>query len=150
MKKIFISVCLLFLFATGGFCALSSSCIGFYGDFGIGNGSYGEGLGLTFRIHPIPIMWGVSWDFSSPGYLAISGDYWVINGPLAGALDYYIGIGAFIGVSTYFDFGVRLPIGFQFFPLPKLEVFLEGAPTLAFIPTLSLGGEFRLGVRFYL
>ncbi len=152
MKRIGIAACLLFLIATGGFCVSEATCVGLYGDFGFGNVSYG-GLGLTFRIHPIPIMWGLVYDFGDQGSIALSGDWWVINAHLTGALDYYLGVGLYVGTSFGsgggINFGGRIPIGIQFYPIQKLEVFLEGAPVVSFIPRISIGGEFRLGLRVH-
>ncbi len=152
MKRILLAFSLVLLIAGSGFCIAGSSAIGIYGDYGIGT-LYGTGLGLTFRINPIPIMWGAEWNLTSSGSLEVNGDFWVINEHLAGALDFYIGVGAFIGVGfgsgSSFDFGGRIPIGLQFYPVSHLEVFLEGAPLLFFLPGLTLGADFRLGIRVH-
>jgi hypothetical protein len=153
MKKIVLSLSLVTLFAVSGLCYGDySSAFGLYGDYGIGG--YGTtGIGLALRVHPIPIMWGLEWNLEGPGFLSITGDYWVINAHLGGSLEYYIGIGGYLGLGGGsgggIGLGARIPIGLQMFPVGKFEVFVEIAPVIYFIPAITLAGDFRIGIRIH-
>ncbi len=155
MKRIGLAVCLVFLIASGGlFAGSSMTGVGIYGNLvGSGTGQFGSGLGLTLKFGQFPVL-GAEWMFGNPGMISVSCDYWVINAHLGGALDYYLGIGGFVGFATggqgsAFSFGARLPIGLQIWPVEKFEIFAEVAPLVYFVPTLSLAVNIRLGMRIH-
>jgi hypothetical protein len=147
-KAILIIVSILFISSFAG-AKSSLTGVGIYGNYG----NLGSGLGLTLKFGNFPVL-GLQWDFAGQGRIGATIDYWVINQGLGGtALSYYLGVGAFGGLAFgdpgYFDIGARLPLGLQLYPVNKLELFLEIAPDLDFLPTLSLGWDLRAGLRVH-
>jgi hypothetical protein len=70
-------------------------------------------------------------------------------------LDYYIAIGLYGGIAfsstdAMFDFGIRVPIGLELWPLKKLEIYLGFVPMISLLPepNLGFGGELGLRVHF--
>jgi hypothetical protein len=130
--------------------------VGIFGSF-IGNttGDTGASLGLTAKWANFPVV-GVSYMFASKGFnLGVSVDYWAMNQPIGGtSLFYFLGIGLFGGIAVRDnvldpDFGLRIPIGLQIFPVRKFEIFIEGVPMVGFLPTVSLKFGADLGLRVY-
>lgn len=145
-----------------GLIALSSSFaegkltgIGVFGSFGGSTtGSTGSGLGLSIKMGSFPVL-GLQYNLAGSGSLALSCDYYVVDSePVSGPLTWYLGIGAFGGLSfgseTSFDIGLRAPVGLQLWPVRKLEIFLAGVPILHFLPSpnLGIGGELGLRIHF--
>ena len=123
---------------------------GVYGSFGT---TMGGGVGLSLKWASFPVI-GLKYNFGNQ--FNISADYYVVDGEgLASSLSYYIGAGLYAGYSASnssnpFAFGLRIPVGLQFWPVKKLELFL--APVLSIplfpTPTLDLGVELGARVRF--
>lgn len=151
MKKTIV-VALLALFLSAG-SMFSLTGVGIFGDFmGSSTGGAG-GIGLTLKFGNFPVL-GLKWMFGENVVnLGVSCDYWVINQHLGGILDYYLGVGLYAGLrfGDPFNFnpGARIPIGLQIWPVDKLELFLEFAPMLTFLPTLGLGYALSGGLRVH-
>jgi len=147
MKRIILLLGFVLLISVSGFSAAGSTAVGIYGDYG--GPAYSEGLGLTLKFGTFPVI-GAEWFFGQTSSIVISLDWWAINAHLAGILDYYIGIGGFVGFGGQaFDLGGRIPIGLQIFPLERFEIFAEVDPLVYFLPTLNIGFELRLGIRVH-
>jgi len=155
MKKFTIILVFLLGISGFGFSAKKLTGVGIYGNLiGSGSGAFGTGLGLTLKFGNFPVL-GLEWMFAErTGRLSLSCDYWVINEPLTGALKYYLGVGGFVGLgflgdNTAIDFGGRIPIGLQIYPVKNFEIFTEFAPLITFFPTLNLSFALRLGIRVH-
>jgi opacity protein-like surface antigen len=159
MKKILLLSGLFLAIAGGSLSARDLTGIGIYGNFLAGTSDNSGGLGLTLKYGHFPVL-GAEFNFTSQtGNIGLSCDYWVINSSLTGVLWYYLGVGLYggMGISpNHFtgDFGLRIPIGLQIWPVEKLEIFGELAPRIAFIQENSVGinwGGFslRVGLRVH-
>jgi hypothetical protein len=153
MKRIFARILFFLLISTFGFSAKSLTGIGIYGNL-IGSGTgFGSALGLTLKFGNFPVL-GLEWVFGDRGTIGVSCDWWVVNDHLAGALNYYLGLGGFLslanlGNNTVLNFGGRIPIGLQIWALKNLEIFGEITPLVGFIPSISLSFSLRIGVRLH-
>lgn len=154
MKRVLLIFAVVMATAGASF-AKDMPAIGIYGDF-LGNSTGGGtgGLGLTLQWGHFPVL-GIEYMIDPHLIsLGVSCDYWVLNNHLVGALDYYLGLGAYAGFTiggnqTAFNIGGRVPIGLQIYPIEKFEVFLEAAPMVLFLPSLSIAYSARLGFRIH-
>lgn len=150
MKKtiILIAVMLMLLstsvFATG---------VGISAGLPIGEGLPATNLMLSAKLDTVPFLLGLGFGFD-PFYLGLTADWWALNENLAGMLNIYIGPGLYMGINsgsdTQIDFGARLPIGLNIFPLDFMELFIEIAPTLVVLPEFpTIGVQAAAGLRFW-
>ncbi|MEW6564335.1 MAG: hypothetical protein ACOZCE_10160 [Spirochaetota bacterium] len=142
------------LFAASGPAGLTG--IGVYGSLGSTAGTLGGGVGLSLKWGSFPVV-GLKYDFNASRFNA-SLDYYVIDAEgLASNLSYFLGVGAYAGIAggsnggnAAFDMGLRMPIGLQFWPVKKFELFF--APVIAVplypSPSFGFGAEFGARVRF--
>lgn len=157
MKKIIFILLVFTLIGTANVAAegpLGLTGFGVYGTMGSTSGALGGGVGLSLKWGSFPVV-GLQYNLSSER-LNASFDYYVIDAQgLAQNLSYFIGGGVYAGLGSGgdgldFDFGLRIPVGLQFWPVRKLELFL--APVLAIpllpAPDVNLGAEFGVRVRF--
>lgn len=124
---------------------------------GAGTFSDGPGAVLTLKVPKVPLMFGIGATLGTNFSLSLSGDYWVYNQHLLGALGLYLGPGAYFNLSTgntmSFEIGARVPVGIFFYPIKPLEVYLELAPKVGIpfnggsFPAFGLQGQ--LGLRFW-
>ncbi|MES0490922.1 MAG: hypothetical protein ABUK01_13075 [Leptospirales bacterium] len=118
----------------------------------------GDPNGITLKFNNFPVIelgYDLGWGGGSSGSFDLNVDYWIINKPLGGKnFFWFLGIGASVqygaGSNSWFGVGARVPIGLQWFPVPKVEIFAEVAPGLAILPGLGLDVDFGVGVRFYI
>jgi len=138
------------------------SCLGQHGaiggefSLGIGSGLPGSAL-LSFRIPGIPPVFGLG--LSIPGNggrssLVLLADWWLAQGNLVGFVDYYIGPGAFLGITDGgAQLGLRVPIGLDAYPIKPLEFFIEFAPAVNILSGSGVSSSFELqagfGFRFW-
>jgi hypothetical protein len=152
MKKRIALIAIVVLLATGSMYSLTG--IGIFGDFmGSTTGGSGGGIGLTLKFGNFPVL-GLKWLLSERNAnIGVSCDYWVINTHLAGILDYYLGVGLYLGMNfgnpMSINPGARIPLGLQIWPLQKLELYLEFAPMITFIPNIGLGYALSGGLRVH-
>ncbi len=112
----------------------------------------GEPTGFTFRSGRFPVV-GISWSFSEKINLHV--DYWVHNAHLKNNVNWYIGAGGKIFITTAddddnnFGMGMRIPLGLQFYPVKNLELFAEIAPGVNIIPKTQASFAAGIGLRFY-
>jgi hypothetical protein len=159
-KSLFLILAIAIVFSAVGAYAgpgpIGMDAVGIFGSF-IGNttGDTGASLGLTARWGSFPIV-GISYMFASNGFnLGAAVDYWATNLAISGtALHYFLGVGLFGGIAVRNskldpDFGLRVPIGLQIFPVKKFEIFIEGVPMIGFLPTVLIKFGADLGLRVY-
>lgn len=155
MKRgtVILGFCFL-LISSYGFSAKRLTGVGIYGNLvGNGSGAFGTSLGLTLKFGNFPVL-GAEWLFGEVSHISVSCDYWAVNEHLAGALNYYVGVGGYLGLgiigkSAAIDFGGRVPLGLQIWALKNLELFGEIAPLVSFYPALGLSFSIRLGFRVH-
>ena len=113
---------------------------------------------LSFRLPKFPAVFGLGLYIPTNGgsaAFALLADWWLVQGPLVGFINYYVGPGLFFGAfANDFSLGLRVPIGLSAFPIKPLELFIEFAPAVAFlapngisIPNFNLQAGF--GFRFW-
>lgn len=154
MKKRFLMVVMVLFLSVGSMYSLTG--VGIFGDF-MGNSTGGSGanlpgIGLTLKFGNFPVL-GLKWMFAQDSInIGASCDYWAVNQHLGGILDYYLGVGLYAGLGFgdpfRFNMGLRIPIGLQIWPVNKLELFLEIAPMLNFLP-FSFGYALSGGLRVH-
>jgi hypothetical protein len=102
---------------------------------------FGDPLAVVI-IRPAPFDFKVGYDFRDSGWLFLSGDYRIVSGyQLIDFLHMFLGLGAYIQIpfdDSDLEFGLRIPVGLQVFLINNvLEVFLEVAPTVGFLPAIE-------------
>ncbi len=145
MKKGFILVLVLMV----GLLAVPTAAFAKPSGFAIGGEAAsvnfnGWGGRFVFHFPRVPLYFGIGGVLESNGtFLDFTMDYWFVHNHLSGILDYYVGIGGYLGFATWggssaFALGARLPIGLQIWPVGSvLEIFLELAP--AWVPINTAG-----------
>ncbi len=123
-------------------------------------GTGGLRLGLEFGnphavliIRPTPVDIKIGYDFVPAGNLFLSVDYRIINAyQIVDFLHFFLGLGAYVQLHfdpTRVNFGARIPLGLQVFLIHDvLEIFLEVAPTVGFIPTIVAFPEWQGYIGF--
>lgn len=90
--------------------------------------------------------------------LHLHADLWLINRPLVTPLNWYLGAGGKVtlvsggngeGNDDSVSVGGRVPIGVQWYVLPRLELFAEIAPGLQIIPETGFDIDGGIGARFH-
>ncbi len=120
-----------------------------YADTGIGIQFGHPGtVGLSLRFDNIPI--GAAWRFGNSGYLHTTVDVWLLKENLAEHLDWYLGPGVDLGIGDPFLFAARVPVGLQWFPAERIEVFGQLAPGLQIINKSAFYFAGAIGIRFIL
>ena len=155
MKRLWIGLLLVSVFAVAGYSKKNMTAVGLYGNLmGSGTGAAGGSIGLSLKFGRFPVL-GIEYSFRDNGGLGVSCDWWVVNDGLGGTLlHYYLGIGAFAGLrfntsQNAIDVGGRIPIGLQIFPVKNFELFGELAPLVYFLPEINIGYNARLGLRVH-
>jgi hypothetical protein len=147
------------VYGTGVFAAegpAKLTAVGLFGSF-VGNstGNTGPGLGLLFSWNAAPLV-GVNWSLSDEiQRFGIFADWWVLDEPISQTpFKYWVGVGAFGGIASKdddldVDLGARLPLGIRFFPVKKIDIFLDLVPMLRFLPELDLAFAADIGLRVH-
>lgn len=112
--------------------------------------SGGLRLGLEFGdpmavliIRPAPFDFKIGYDFGGNGWLFLSADYRIVSGyQVIDFLHLFLGVGAYTQIffqqTDVLELGLRIPFGLQVFLLDNvIELFLEVAPTVGFLPTIQ-------------
>lgn len=117
--------------------------------FGIG-GIFGDPTGLSLSFNPIVI--GINYNFISSSYFQFHLDYWFINRGLGSGLKWYLGFGGKIQIfgNDTLGVGLRVPIGLQFFPARRFELFAEYVPGVSIIPGIGYDHDWGIGFRFHI
>ncbi|MCX7656717.1 MAG: hypothetical protein N2Z76_09360 [Treponemataceae bacterium] len=140
-----VSPCALFAAGPGGMTGL-----GVYGSFGSTGGISSGGVGLSLKFSSFPVI-GLKYDFTASRFNT-SVDYYVIDAESLGSnFSYFLGIGGYFGIAggsqAQFDFGLRMPLGLQFWPIKKFEIFLSPLLAIPLYPTPNVGFGVELGAR---
>lgn len=169
MKKLMMVFLVLLLIAgmagTAGAAGKDGLALG--AVFGTSFGGYGFGGGdvaLALHIPSLPIYWALGLNISG-SYLGlrVAGDYYLMGGNLVKAsgfqLDWFLGVGGSgaltLGSSLGLSLGARLPIGLIWPIIPKLDLWLDAAPTLGLtlLPYVNFPYwhiPVELGIRYWL
>ncbi len=166
-KIVILSLISLAVFSTGNVFAdkgpAGMSAVGLFGSFvGNGTGDTGAGLGLLFSWNAKPLV-GLSWSLSDEAQrVGVFADWWVWDAPIQNTpLKYWVAVGLFGGLASVeadnsdndkdidFDLGARLPVGIRFFPISKLDLFLELVPMVRFLPEISFAFSADIGLRVH-
>ena len=156
MKRVIIIVFLALVFLSANVFALIGLGIGaaFNLELFRAEGTY-PGAALTISLPKIPLVIGAGVLISGEEFLVgITADWWIFQEKLGSIAGLYIGPGIYLKIGTPFEFGVRVPVGFQIFPIDPLELFLELAPQLGIgfadpirFPQVTVAGS--VGFRFW-
>jgi hypothetical protein len=150
LKKILLLSILLGL-SSGLFAKGGSTTVGALGLNYSFFSTYTGGLGLTGIIghQNRPFQISLHWDFAG-AYFGATVDWLFLRNPIPGTpLWYYVGVGLGIGLGGGFNFGARVPLAIQWFPVPPLEFYLEYAPGARILLTLAFDHSLTLGARFH-
>lgn len=154
-KKVAVIALALGLFAASGAFAAGTgpaglSALGVYGSVGSNAGALSGATGLSLKFGSFPVI-GLSYNFTKSTFGG-SVDYYIIDAQgITSALSYFLGAGAFVGIGNgNFTAGLRVPVGLQFWPIKKLELFISPVLSVPLIPatTVDIGAEFGLRVHF--
>ncbi|MFW6312591.1 MAG: hypothetical protein ACOC2N_01740 [Spirochaetota bacterium] len=130
--------------------------------FGIGGAFSIDSLGglpssamLSVKVPQLPMLWGVGLQVNENDFnMAFTADWWLYQQNLVSFINLYVGPGLYLSLPNRIEFGGRVPIGINAYPIEVLELFFEVAPTLLFfsdtgidIPSFGLQGAF--GFRFW-
>ncbi len=112
------------------------------------------GLNAKYWIDPRSTLdLAVAWLFEDEGYLEIHGDYlfhYLYPSVPRGLLPLYFGLGPAIRIGENDSFfGIRIPIGIEYFILNiPLSIFGEIGPRVEIIPNSSVKVAGGVGIRF--
>jgi len=161
MKKMSILIVLLTLITVAA--AFADTGLGVAYTFGWDKEGSNSGAALSINTPQIPgTVQNVRLTFNGSEYFnfSFSDDWWVIQEPIVGDLDLYVGLGFYVGVTKVskedpdFSLGARLPIGLTIMPVDFLEFFLEIGPAMGvgFEPTVYFPAWYvqsALGLRLW-
>jgi hypothetical protein len=113
---------------------------------------------LSFRLPKFPVVFGLGLSVNKDtdtSSLVILADWWMWQGHLFSFINYYVGPGAFLGISNDSTvLGVRVPFGINCYPVKPLELFIELAPAMALLTPSGVnipdwGIQAGFGFRFW-
>jgi hypothetical protein len=135
----------LLMMAVVAACVASAPTANAETGVGIQFGEPGN-VGLSLRFDNIAI--GAAWGFGDNGYLHVTADYWLMKNDLAKNLDWFLGLGADLGIGDPFTVAARVPIGLQWMPAKDWEIFGQVAPGLKVIDEVDFYFGGAIGVRY--
>ena len=103
---------------------------------------FGEPMAVLI-IRPAPFDFKIGYDLQDNGWLFLSADYRIVSGyQLVDFLHLFLGVGAYTQIyfqqSDALEIGLRIPFGLQVFLIDNvIELFVEVAPTVGFLPTIQ-------------
>ena len=119
-----------------------------FADIGIGGvAGYDQPSGLSFKLDDFPVVslgWSVSGD-----YVHGTVDYWFINDRLEHNFLWYLGGGVKASLGSNFGLGLRVPIGVQWYFIPRFELFAEIVPGFDILPASGFDISGGIGLRFH-
>ena len=82
--------------------------------------------------------------------LHLHADVWLINRQLVDPVNWYLGVGGkVLLLSDDVNLGVRIPVGLQWYALPRLELFAEIVPGMQLFEKTAFDLDAGLGIRFH-
>ena len=153
MKKTWIIALVLLVALAAG---ASAQTFGVGGAFSIDAfGGLPSSALLSLKLPQLPVLWGIGLQLTENTFnMAFTADWWLYQQNLVSFIGLYVGPGLYLSLPDAIEFGGRVPIGINAYPIDVLELFIEIAPTLLFfsdtgvqIPSFGLQGAF--GFRFW-
>lgn len=126
-------------------------------DLGLGI-IVGEPTGVSIKYGNFPVI-GIAWSLDSHFHLHC--DYWAYEASLKGPVNWFVGVGGKIKFfsndnnrkdedkNSDIGLGVRIPLGLQYYIIPKFELFGEVAPGIALIPSTDFDIDLGIGLRYH-
>jgi hypothetical protein len=114
---------------------------------------FGDPLAVLI-IRPAPFDFKIGYDLQDNGWLFLSADYRIVSGyQLIDFVHLFLGVGAFTQIyfqqSDDLQIGLRIPVGLQAFLVDNvIELFLEVAPTVKFLPKIEALKRFQGYIGF--
>lgn len=118
----------------------------------------GEPTGISLKYNNFAA--GIAWSIDD--YFHVHCDYWFHQAGLVKQLDWFIGGGVKIKAFDDHDegrnhdddhhstaIGVRVPVGLQYFVVPKVEIFGEIVPGIYLFPDTDFDMDGGIGARYY-
>lgn len=116
----------------------------------------GEPTGISLKY--LDFATGIAWSVQNHFHIHL--DYWIYNGNLKKPVNWYIGAGVKFRYMTKeskdrgekddaFGLGFRVPVGLQWFVIPKVELFAELAPGISLLPGTDFDIDGGIGARYY-
>ena len=116
----------------------------------------GEPTGLSAKLWTSPqnaVDAGLAWSFRGDGFVHLQADYlWHFPGTIQSTERFvlYAGIGGRLGGGDETRFGVRIPVGIEWWPRgAPLDIFLELAPIMDLAPATEFDMNGGIGIRFF-
>ncbi len=82
--------------------------------------------------------------------LHLHADVWLLNRQLVDPVNWYLGVGGkVLLLSDDVNLGVRIPVGLQWYALPRLELFAEIVPGMQLFEKTAFDLDAGLGIRFH-
>ncbi len=120
-----------------------------FADTGIGGvAGYEQPSGLSLKIDNFPVV-SLGWSVTG-NWLDGTVDYWFINDKLDRNFLWYLGMGSRIYVGDDFGLGLRVPIGIQWYFMPRFELFGELVPGFDILPSSGFDMSAGIGLRFHI
>ncbi len=120
-----------------------------FADTGIGGiAGYDQPTGLSFKIDNFPVV-SLGWSVTQ-NWLEGTVDYWFINDKLDRNILWYLGMGSSIYVEDDFGLGLRVPVGIQWYFMPRFEFFGELVPGFDILPSSGFDISAGIGLRFHI
>jgi len=149
MRFKFLVISLFVIFLSGPVLAQDSG-------FGIG-GIVGSPTGISLKLwvsKTSAFDAGITWSFYNNGSINVHADYLWHKFKLIptddGKLPLYFGIGPKLGFGDDFQLGVRVPVGVDYmFRTVPIDIFVEAAPSLMFLPETTFRFDGGLGARYF-
>ncbi|KGE71077.1 BAPKO_0422 family outer member beta-barrel protein [Spirochaeta lutea] len=154
------TIVLAVILALVGMTSLSAMGLGVAAGLPLGNGLPGNNVMLSLKLDNTPLLFGIGAQIGSNfTSIGVTADYWITNESLAAPLNFYLGVGGYLGLSlgnsTTLSLGARIPVGLNIFILRSLELFVEVAPALGVgfsdpvqFPQVGVQGAFGFRVWF--
>ncbi len=116
----------------------------------------GEPTGISLKY--LDFASGIAWSLQN--HLHIHLDYWIYSATIKNPVDWFIGAGVKFRYMTNdskdrnkndnaFGFGFRIPVGVQWFVIPKVEIFAELVPGISLFPGTDFDIDGGIGARYY-
>lgn len=121
------------------------------GDIGVG-AILGSPTGISALLNN-KVALAAAWNIPSER-VHLHADVWLIRQRLVDPVDWYLGAGGKVqfasGNSDDIRAGFRVPVGLQWYALPRLELFGEIVPGMRLIPSTGFDLDGGVGIRFHL
>ncbi len=120
-----------------------------FADTGIGGiAGYGQPTGLSLKFNNFPVI-SLGWSLKS-NWVEGTVDYWFINDKIDRGVLWYLGVGAKGSIGGSYGMGLRVPIGIQWYFMPRFEFFGEIVPGFTILPASGFDMSGGIGLRFHL